>query len=644
MCKEMTGFWVGPCEVHKFFELTMPIGTETQEKLPDISTKFFSGLKPTKEKDLYPRLIKFCGKDNPNFPEIKLVDTSAHPDPDSKDGAKVKQDVTAYDNNLTIDENSPTRLGDAQFGVEVKDSLIELFYDGGKPKFETMDDAPFETNTDIGKKTRGQLVTYAVEICARQHRTHLFFVYIYFPFARFIRFDRSGALVSKRFDFTKDCTPLVRFFHRFSKMTPAERGYDPTVRVASKEEYAYARALLNDWAPKHERPVLKMDVHDSNTNQIRQFLVWGSLADPESPLGRATRGYPTVEVTNGLLPGAEPMFLKEQWRSTALGQEVDTLRELNKEGVPYVPTLVCGGDLPGQTTRTQDYATEIERKGDKRLDCRLHVRFVVSEVGFPIERFSSSKQLFQVLYHAFQAHKVAYTKCQLLHRDISGGNILIQSNGKGLLNDWDMAVKEEDLQNGPRAHERTGTWAFMSIAMLQATGRRHSVSDDLESFFWVALYYSLVYLPHNKLAKLPKIIKTIFEQYEEGDAEDEEATGGKGKRNVVHFGDEIGLGAKQPLEFTQSAPITHFVADMLKLLGERLKRLPTIGEDPEEDTKVEAMYRDVESIWAATLSSSSWPQSDRGKSQLLKKRGTPDDSQEDDSEERKSKKVKTWHI
>ncbi len=55
----------------------------------------------------------------------------------------------------------------------------------------------------------------------------------------------------------------------------------------------------------------------------------------------------------------------------------------------------------------------------------------------------------------FTAHKVAYTKCQLLHRDISGGNILIQSNGKGLLNDWDMAVKEEDLQNGPRAHERT---------------------------------------------------------------------------------------------------------------------------------------------------------------------------------------------
>lgn len=59
MCKEMTGFWVGPCEVDKFFELTMPIAADTQEALPDIRTDFFSGLKPSKEKDLYPRLVSY---------------------------------------------------------------------------------------------------------------------------------------------------------------------------------------------------------------------------------------------------------------------------------------------------------------------------------------------------------------------------------------------------------------------------------------------------------------------------------------------------------------------------------------------------------------------------------------------------------
>ena len=53
----MTGFWVGPCEVDKFFELTMPLITEMQEKLPGIKPDFFAGLKPTKESDLYPRLV-----------------------------------------------------------------------------------------------------------------------------------------------------------------------------------------------------------------------------------------------------------------------------------------------------------------------------------------------------------------------------------------------------------------------------------------------------------------------------------------------------------------------------------------------------------------------------------------------------------
>ncbi|KAJ8701089.1 hypothetical protein PTI98_004052 [Pleurotus ostreatus] len=640
MCKEMTGFWVGPCEVDKFFELTMPIAADTQETLPNIRTDFFSGLKPSKEKDLYPRLVEFCGEDNENFPEIKLVDTSAHPDPDSKPGAKVRPDVSGYDNNLEIDENAPTRLGDAQFGVEVKDTQVEPFHDGDR-NLETIDGAPFETSTDIGKQTRGQLVTYAVEFCGRQHRTHLFLVYIYFPFARLIRFDRSGALVSKRFNFTKDCTPLIRFFHRFSKMTLAERGYDPTVRVASKKEYAYARALLNDWAPQHERPVFKMDVHDSKTNRIHQFLVWGSLADPESPLGRATRGYPAVEVTNGLLPGAQPMFLKEQWRSTALGQEIDTLRELNKEGVPYVPTLVCGGDLPGQTTRTQDYVSEIERRGDKPIDCRVHVRFVVSEVGFPIERFSSSKQLVQVVYHAFQAHKVAYTKCQLLHRDVSGGNILIQRNGNGLLSDWDMAVKEEDIQNGPRAHERTGTWAFMSIALLEHPTRRHRVDDDLESLFWVVLYYSLVYLPHNKLSKLPKLVRHIFEQYEDDD-DDEEVLGGAGKSQAVLKGKYVGRHANPPLRFAECEPLTAFVAKVLSLL--KRGGLAIISEDSEDEpSDPQLMYKDMEPIWQAALDSSAWPTNDRAKNQLSKKRGAPDDEQEDDSEKRKSKKAKTWN-
>ncbi|KDQ32595.1 hypothetical protein PLEOSDRAFT_1009415, partial [Pleurotus ostreatus PC15] len=390
----------------------------------------------------------------------------------------------------------------------------------------------FESETNDAQDVRGQLATYAVEYCARQHRTHLFLVYIYFPHVRFIRFDRCGALVSRKFNLSEDCTPLIRFYSRFSKMTDTQRGYDPTVTLASDEETKLAQERLKEWKPKHERPVFKMDVYDDKTPKPRKFLVWGSLADPDSPLGRATRGYPALEVTDGLekAKDAPIMFLKEQWRSKAIERgEIAILRELNKHGIKHVPTFVCGGDLPGQVTRTDVFANEIGRTGGKPIDQRAHVRFVVLEVGRPLECFSSSKQMFQAVCDAFQGHKQAFDVCGILHRDVSGGNILILPKGGGLLNDWDMAVKVEEVERGPRAHERTGTWAFMSIDLLDGARRAHKVSDDLESFFWVVLYYGLLYLPHNKTSQLGLIIPAIFDQY----SYYEEAKGGTGKSVAV---------------------------------------------------------------------------------------------------------------
>ncbi|KDQ32559.1 hypothetical protein PLEOSDRAFT_1032193, partial [Pleurotus ostreatus PC15] len=451
-----------------------------------------------------------------------MVDSSRHADPDSKAGSKVKPDVGIHKtDDASVTVATPTRFGSALSPAELKKRLLELFNDLAKKL-----GVSFEIDTDEARDARGQLATYAVEYCACQHRTHLFLVYIYFPHARFIRFDRCGALVSTKFDLSQDCTPLIRFYSRFSKMTDAQRGYDTTVTIASDEETKLAQERLKEWEPKHERPVFKMDVYDDKTPKPRKFLVWGSLADPESPLGRATRGYPALEVTDGLekAKDAPIMFLKEQWRSKALRPEIDTLRELKKADVKHVPTLLCGGDLPGQVTQTDAFAAKIGRTEGKPIDRRFHVRFVVKEVGRPIERFSSSKEMFQAVYDAFQGHKQAYEKCKLLHRDVSGGNILLVTNG-GLLNDWDMAVKVNEDKLGPRAHERTGTWAFMSIDLLRGERRPHKISDDLESFFWVVLYYSLLYLPHNKVGEPGDIIPAIFDQYTSFG----ETKGGQGK-------------------------------------------------------------------------------------------------------------------
>ena len=38
------------------------------------------------------------------------------------------------------------------------------------------------------------------------------------------------------------------------------------------------------------------------------------------------------------------------------------------------------------------------------------------------------------------AHGAAYEEAKVLHRDVSGGNVLIDQNGQGILIDWDMCV------------------------------------------------------------------------------------------------------------------------------------------------------------------------------------------------------------
>lgn len=393
-----------------------------------------------------------------HFEGLKMANSSRHADPDSKAGSKVKPDVGVHktdDASVTI--ATPTRLGSALAPAELKNWFLELFNDLAKKL-----GVSFEIDTKDARDARGQLATYAVEYCARQHRTHLFLVYIYFPHARFIRFDRCGALVSKKIDLSEDCTPLIRFYSRFSKMTDAQRGYDPTVMLASDEETKLAQERLKEWAPKHERPVFKMDVYDDiveekvedndkaqtkaevrvddanisaettqsadenikKTPKPRKFLVWGSLADPESPLGRATRGYPALEVTDGLekAKDAPIMFLKEQWRSKAIERgEIAILRELNKREIKHVPTFVCGGDLPDQITQTDVFAAEIGRTDGKPIDQRTHVRFVVEEVGRPLESFSSSKEMFQAIHDAFQgtSHVYHLTFCLLNHPQVT---------------------------------------------------------------------------------------------------------------------------------------------------------------------------------------------------------------------------------
>jgi RIO-like serine/threonine protein kinase len=61
------------------------------------------------------------------------------------------------------------------------------------------------------------------------------------------------------------------------------------------------------------------------------------------------------------------------------------------------------------------------------------------------------------------AHKEAFEKARILHRDISVGNILITEDGRGILIDWDLCKRVKSLVNGARQSERSVRSLFADV-------------------------------------------------------------------------------------------------------------------------------------------------------------------------------------
>ncbi|KAI1782440.1 hypothetical protein LXA43DRAFT_977568 [Ganoderma leucocontextum] len=148
---------------------------------------------------------------------------------------------------------------------------------------------------------------------------------------------------------------------------------------------------------------------------------------------------------------------------------------------------------------------------ERTLRLHKHYRLVAQEVAMSLDRFEYPQQLVQVMFDCVFAHGQAATKLEtpLLHHDISSGNILmyprvrVDEDGvvtlkwRGILADWEMSKplhKDKSEPRTARQPERTGTWQYLSIALLRPGLIQVGIPDELESFFHVLLYYALRYI------------------------------------------------------------------------------------------------------------------------------------------------------
>uniref|UniRef100_A0A0W0FD64 Fungal-type protein kinase domain-containing protein n=1 Tax=Moniliophthora roreri TaxID=221103 RepID=A0A0W0FD64_MONRR len=210
------------------------------------------------------------------------------------------------------------------------------------------------------------------------------------------------------------------------------------------------------------------------------------------PASRATRGFLVVDSQGNR------RYLKDTWRilSDTIQKEGDVYALLKEHNVPHVPDVIVSGNAIGdwQRTKTHEYVTPTFQ--DAVLRNHQHYFIVFAQVGTPLKDFKNSFELVQATSHAIEAHKVAYEKAKILHRDISVGNILIMDGGQGLLIDWEFSKPLDS--SAPRTLERTGTWQFMSARLLSHKPGEvnHILADDLESFYHVLCWVTLMHGRH----------------------------------------------------------------------------------------------------------------------------------------------------
>ncbi|KAH8080724.1 hypothetical protein BXZ70DRAFT_960187 [Cristinia sonorae] len=223
--------------------------------------------------------------------------------------------------------------------------------------------------------------------------------------------------------------------------------------------------------------------------------------------------------------------------------EKDQARPFLKHIVELKCSFSCRMDDPA--LRFPRAALEPEPVAD---DMRRCFRVLMMPEYLPLEEVKSPEELRQVFIDVITGHHWVYETSNVLHRDISHGNIMFYrvrdgDNEKvvGVLTDWDLAEKQEgdgvevsdaEIQNRmaqrdsekrskaspadptqqdedivmaeedeaskkrQKARYRTGTGPFMAVELLQpGPTPRHLYRHDLESFFWVLAWFCAVFNP-----------------------------------------------------------------------------------------------------------------------------------------------------
>ncbi|KAJ4467719.1 hypothetical protein C8J55DRAFT_383352, partial [Lentinula edodes] len=161
---------------------------------------------------------------------------------------------------------------------------------------------------------------------------------------------------------------------------------------------------------------------------------------------------------------------------------------------------------------------------------------IILEELQPLSSLETKREYAQVFYDIVQCHHWAWKYPQILHRDISTGNIMVRAmNGwkYGVLNDWDLASWLNTQNEVSTSNFQTGTKQYMAHEQHSSDWQGpHRFRHDLESVFYVILLLVSLYSSPAEKVRFPS---TGDHRYEKWHKEDDSFLDGR-KSKIINGG------------------------------------------------------------------------------------------------------------
>jgi hypothetical protein len=420
LAKEMEGHFLGGCPPQRFLDKYLPLkaGITSQELRKDQLKEHFNAVAWARsEFEMYQPFVRAFNNSYPSIctkfssqveslkplvPGMVFVDTHSNPDTERD---RLAPDIAGYHKDDRPD--SEKRLTD----FPKMSSFVELKKSENADPFCDVEDplsAPpgfrFERPEQAATENRGQIGSYSAALSGSQFRVHILSVSICGPTARFIRWDRAGAIVTRSFNYLKQPHILADFFWRYSHLDRHQQGYDLTVSVPSNEEIKQAmlyECRLRNANPAHREFRKLMVPERDNPDQEHPFLISSPpYYASRSPFSRATRGFLAFDLTEG-----ELVFLKDYWRPDVDDVEKEGSIYAILEGKAKVPNIApfgTGDDVRDHKTLTQTLTTMPWAIPTENLIRLRHYRMTLKVIGRRLTEFRSSREFLGAIADAME--------------------------------------------------------------------------------------------------------------------------------------------------------------------------------------------------------------------------------------------------